>query len=58
MKPTWFAGLAGAVLLAKGAIPASGIVRRAPQSAVCRTPDRSEVHIQSGTFQIGSAEYL
>jgi len=28
-----------------------------PPSAVCRAPDRSQVHIAGGTFRMGSAEY-
>ena len=44
------AGVAAAFLVAAAANPA-------PHAAACRTPDRSEVHIPGGTFQMGSAEY-
>ena len=57
MKLAWIAGIAGLAVLVAGAMTASGVVRQAPHSAVCRTPDRSEVHIPGGTFRMGSAEY-
>ena len=57
MKPVWLAGLAGIAMLAAGVMTASAVVKQAPQSAACRAPDRSEVHIPGGTFRMGSAEY-
>ncbi|HEX4508165.1 MAG TPA: formylglycine-generating enzyme family protein [Alphaproteobacteria bacterium] len=57
MKLMWFAGLAGVALLAAGAMTASAVVQQPPHSAVCRAPDRAQVHIAGGTFQMGSAEY-
>src|SRR6185437_2077362 len=56
MKFVWLAGLAGIAVLAVGAMTGA-VVKQAPQSAACRAPDRSEVHIAGGTFQMGSAEY-
>jgi formylglycine-generating enzyme required for sulfatase activity len=38
-------------------ILAAAVTNPAPHPPACRTPDRSEVHIQGGTFQMGSAEY-
>jgi len=43
----------GAFLLAR----AVGVLPPHPASASCRAPDRSELHIAGGTFQMGSAEY-
>ena len=54
MKLMWLAGIA---LLAAAAMTASAVVKQAPHSAVCRVPDRTQVHIAGGTFQMGSAEY-
>jgi formylglycine-generating enzyme required for sulfatase activity len=53
MKLAWLAGL----VVFTGAITAFGVVKQAPQSATCRVPDRSEVHIAGGSFQMGSADY-
>ena len=49
-------GLAG-LALAACAMTALGVVQQLPHSAACRAPDHPEVHIQGGTFQMGSAEY-
>jgi sulfatase modifying factor 1 len=39
------------------AISIAAVSNPTPHPAVCRLPDRSEVHIAGGTFQMGSAEY-
>ncbi len=57
MKLAWIAGLAGIVVLGAGAMTAFGVVKQRLQPAACRVPDRSEVHIAGGTFQMGSTEY-
>jgi formylglycine-generating enzyme required for sulfatase activity len=49
----WIVAAAGAAC----AILAAAVSNPKPQSAVCRIPDRSEMHIRGGTFQMGSAEY-
>jgi len=49
-------GLVGTVFLATASLAISGAVQP-PNSPACRLPDRSEVHIAGGTFQMGSAEY-
>ena len=52
--PIFAATMLGVFVLAQavGVLPPSN-----SGSAACRAPDRSEIHIPGGTFQMGSAEY-
>lgn len=49
-------GLVGTVFLAAASLAISGAVQTR-NSPACRLPDRSEVRIGGGTFQMGSTEY-
>ena len=55
MKKYWVMGAAFTVMAT--AMAAFGVVNPSSPPKACRVPDRSEVRIAGGTFQMGSTEF-